>query len=234
MYHLMAEGMSFKVTIAPRTRVYHLMAEGMSFKVTVALRARRVEKWIRAVKRDYLDNAPIKCVGLDCEFTNPREGDQRAAVLQLSVASKNLVFRICKANEVPQILKEFLQDGTIRFCGAAIGKDVEMLSPYGIHITSMYDIQKILPNPTNNHIPSLYDLANYIIGTNLEKKKRKKYKKKDAAQENEDELIFGWANVPLSYEQVRYAALDARLGFEMARSYWQLVGYNSHVDRLNI
>ncbi|XP_051197345.1 uncharacterized protein [Lolium perenne] len=220
---------------APLTRVYHLMAEGMSFKVTVALRARRVEKWIKCVKRDYLDNAQIKCVGLDCEFTNPREGDQRAAILQLSVASENLVFQICRVDEVPQALKEFLQDGTIRFCDAAIGKDVEILSPCGIHITFAYDLQKILPNPTNNHIPSLYDLANSLIGTNLEKKKRKKYKKKDAAQEKEDdELIFGWANVPLSFEQVRYATLDACLGFEMAKSFWQLVGYNSHVDRLNI
>ncbi|XP_071680468.1 uncharacterized protein [Lolium perenne] len=147
---------------APRTRVYHLMAEGMSFKVTVALRARRLEKWIRAVKRDYLDKAPTK---------------------------------------------EFVQDETIRFCGAAIGKDVEMLSPYGIHITSAFDLQKILPNPKNIPIPILYDLENSIIGTNLEKKKRKKYKKKDAAQEKQDELIFRWANVPLSYEQVRYAAL---------------------------
>ncbi|XP_051202382.1 uncharacterized protein [Lolium perenne] len=95
---------------SPLTRVYHLMAEGMSFKVTVALRARRVEKWIRAVKRDYLDNAPIKCADLDCEFTNPREGDQRVAVLQLSVAFENLVFQICQTDEVPQPLKEFLQD----------------------------------------------------------------------------------------------------------------------------
>ncbi|XP_051229316.1 uncharacterized protein [Lolium perenne] len=115
---------------APRTRVYHLMAEGMSFKITVALRARRVEKWIRALKRDYLDNPPIKCVGLECEFTNPREGDQRVAVLQLSVVSENLVFHICHADEVPQVLREFLQDGTIIFCGVSIGKDVEMLSPY--------------------------------------------------------------------------------------------------------
>ncbi|XP_051220974.1 uncharacterized protein [Lolium perenne] len=195
----------------------------MAFKITVALRARRVEKWIRVVKRDYLDNAPIKCVSLDYEFTNPRESDQCAAVLQLSVTSENLVFQICQADEVPQVLKEFLQDETIKFFGAAIGKDVEMLSPYGIHITSAFDLQNILPNPTNNPIPSIYDLANSIIGTNLEKKKRKRYKRKDAAEEKEDELIFGWANVPLSYEQMRYAVLDARLSFEMARSYWHLV-----------
>ncbi|XP_051208390.1 uncharacterized protein [Lolium perenne] len=195
---------------APRSRIYHLMAEGMSFKVTVTLRASRVEKWIRTVKRDFLDAAPTKCVGLDCEFTNPREGDQRAAVFQLSVESETLVFQICWADEVPQVLKEFLQDENIRFCGAAIGKDVEMLSPYGINITSAFDLQKILANPTNKPTLNLYDLANSTIGTNLEKKKRKKYKKKDAAEEKKDELIFGWANVPLSYEQVHYAALDAR------------------------
>ncbi|XP_051211594.1 uncharacterized protein [Lolium perenne] len=176
---------------APRSRIYHHMAEGMAFKVTVALRSSRVEKWIRDVKRDFLDAAPTKCVGLDCEFTDPREGDQRAVVLQLSVATETLVFQICWADEVPQVLKEFLQDGNIRFCGAAIDKDVQMLSPYGINITSEFDLQKILPNPTNKPTPSLYDLTNSTIWTNLEKKKRKKYQKKDvAAQEKEDELIL--------------------------------------------
>jgi hypothetical protein len=56
---------------------------------TKTLCASRVE-----VKQQFLDATPIKCVGLDCEFTNPREGrrNQRAAVLQLSVASEVLVF----------------------------------------------------------------------------------------------------------------------------------------------
>jgi hypothetical protein len=64
-------------------------------------------------------------------------------------------------------------------------------------------------------------LSNATIGTSLEKKKRiKKDKKMDKKkEEEEEELIFGWANVPLSFEQVLYAALDARLGFEIARSY---------------
>ena len=90
---------------APPTRVYHLMAEGMSFNVTVVLRARRVEKWIKCVKRDYLDNAPIKCVGLDCEFNNPREGDPRTAVLQELprnlwhfISMKNLGYQILRCH----------------------------------------------------------------------------------------------------------------------------------------
>ena len=103
----------------------------------------------------------------------------------------------------------------------------------------MFDLQQVIPNPTNKSIPSLYDLANATIGTNHEKKKRKKKdkkknKKKDDEEEEEDELIFGWSNVPLSFEQVKYATLDARLGFEIARRHWMLHGYDTPFDRLNI
>jgi ribonuclease D len=59
-------------------------------------------------------------------------------------------------------------------------------------------------------------------------------KKKDNKEEEEDNLIYGWVKVPLSDKQVLYAALDTRLGFEIARSYWKLQGNNSHVDHLNI
>jgi hypothetical protein len=90
----------------------------------------------------------------------------------------------------------FLKDPTIRFCGVAIGNDVRMLQSYGIEIPSVYDLQIIIPNPTKNPIPSLYDLSNAIIGTKLEKKKTKKDKKK--GDEEEEELIYGWAKVPLS------------------------------------
>jgi hypothetical protein len=93
---------------------------------------------------------------------------------------------------VPQLLKEFLKDPTIRFCGAAIDNDVHMLGSYGIEIPSVYDLQRIIPNPTKNPIPSLYDLSNATIGTKLEKKKKrnKKDKKKDD-EEEEEELIYG-------------------------------------------
>jgi hypothetical protein len=129
---------------------------------------------------------------------------------------------------VPHLLKDFLKDPTIRFYGTAIDNDVCMLESYGIEIPSMYDLQRIMPNPTKNPISSLYDLSNATIGTKLEKKKRKKDQKKDKkkdGEEEEDELIYGWAKVPLSDKQVFYAALDARLGFKIARMYWKLEGY---------
>jgi hypothetical protein len=58
-------------------------------------------------------------MGLDCEFTT-HEVNQRVTVLQLSVASEVLIFQICWVNRVPQLLKEFLKDTTIKFGGAAI------------------------------------------------------------------------------------------------------------------
>jgi hypothetical protein len=98
-----------------------------------------VDMWIHAVKQRFLDATPIKCVGLDCEFTIPREGrrNQSAAILQILVASEVLVFQICQADHVPQLLKEFLKAPTIRFCAVAIHNDVYMLESYRIEILSV-------------------------------------------------------------------------------------------------
>ena len=58
----------------PRSRLYYFTKEDMHFKVWVTLRASRVERWIREVKKFFLDAAPFKCVGLNCEFTDPLPG----------------------------------------------------------------------------------------------------------------------------------------------------------------
>jgi hypothetical protein len=67
------------------------------------------------------------------------------------------------------------------------------------------------------HPPSR--LPSLSFQTKLEKKKRiKKNKKKgDEEEEEEEELIYGWAKVPLTDKQVLHAALDARLGFKIAK-----------------
>jgi hypothetical protein len=93
----------------------------MRFRVTVTLQASRVESWIHRVHREFLDRASedSKCVGLHCEYTDavkdvkqnnlPPEKRQHVAVLQLSVVSETLVFQICHADAVPELLREFLK-----------------------------------------------------------------------------------------------------------------------------
>ncbi|XP_051207650.1 3'-5' exonuclease-like [Lolium perenne] len=174
-------------------------------------------------------------VGLDCESTDPREGraNQRAAILQLSIAQQTLVFHVVHADEVPQLLIDFLADKNIRFCGAAIHNDLNMLHSYNIiGIPYAINLQQILQNPVpNKQTPSLYDLANHYIGTGLGKKKKfnKKNKLPKTSKElaEEDALIFGWGNFPLSHKKLQYAALDALLGFELGRRHFRALGYNS-------
>ena len=43
----------------------------------MTVEAATVEDWIRGVKGEFLDAAEVKCVGLDCEFTDSR-GKQRS------------------------------------------------------------------------------------------------------------------------------------------------------------
>jgi hypothetical protein len=104
----------------------------MHFKVTVTLRASRVERWICCVQQEFLDHAPENsmCVGLDCKYTDavknvkqknlPLEKKQCASVMQLSMVSETLVFQICHADAVLELLREFLNNDVIMLWGAAI------------------------------------------------------------------------------------------------------------------
>jgi hypothetical protein len=44
----------------PRSEIYYDDTEKMNFKITYTLRVKRVDRWIRAVRRDFLNAAEIK------------------------------------------------------------------------------------------------------------------------------------------------------------------------------
>jgi hypothetical protein len=108
------------------------------------------------------------CIGLNYEYTDAvknvkrknlsQEKKQRAAVLQLSVASKTLVFQICHADAVSELLREFLNNDAIMFWGAAIQHDVHMLENYRITIFGARDLQREIPNPTFNYLWQMHTL----------------------------------------------------------------------------
>jgi ribonuclease D len=95
-----------------------------------------------------------------------------------------------------------------------------MLEYYGITIHGARDVQRKIANPTRNYPPGPYDLANAYIHTKLSKNHSK------IASIRRD----GWTDVPLTFEQVKYAVLDVFQGFEIVRKCFQLVGYNTRVN----
>ncbi|KAM3355245.1 hypothetical protein ACQJBY_025808 [Aegilops geniculata] len=217
-------------------RPYHFATQGIDIKATVTTQASTVEAWISRVWASYLQHAEKKLVGLDTEFTNPvfgkkqkdlpKDQRQRAAVLQLCVANECLVYHIVHARHVPAMLRRFLADEDIVFCAAGIKQDQEMLGHYGLKIASSFDLQERVDIPKNvcsKPTPSLIDLANYLLGTKLTK-------------DGECETLrrSGWGVFPLTLERIRYAAVDARLSFEVARRHFKSGCYDRPGDRLNL
>ena len=191
---------------------------GFKVTVTVANEPGVVEEWVKSVLNS-LQTVEMKIVGLDTEFTDqvhgvkqkdlPPEMERRAAVLQLCFADDCLVYHIVHSPRIPDELNKFLAREDIFFCGAAIGNDVKVLEPYGLHVKNDIDLQTRIHIPKticSKPTPSLFDLANFVLGTNLEKGNECKQLKNS-----------GWAIAPLSFERIRYAAFDALISFEIAK-----------------
>ena len=103
----------------------------------------------------------------------------------------------------------------IYFCGVAIAGDKQELESYNLDLKSITDVQtkiKIHVEDCDKPTPSLFDVANFVLGTNLQKG---------------DEMLAlrssGWENYPLMYERIKYAALDARVSFGIAARSRELV-----------
>ncbi|XP_073351902.1 uncharacterized protein [Aegilops tauschii subsp. strangulata] len=196
-------------------RPYHFDAQGIDIKATVTTQASTVEAWISRVWASYLRDADEKLVGLDTEFTNavfgkrqkdlPKEQKQRAAVLQLCVANECLVYHIVHARHVPAMLRRFLADRDIVFCGAGIKQDQDMLGYYGLNIASSFDLQERVEVPKNvcsKPTPSLIDLSNYLLGTKFSK-------------DGECDKLrrSGWGMITLVLQVVAYIEVVQELGF---------------------
>jgi hypothetical protein len=67
----------------------------------------------------------------------------------------------CSCGCSAEDLQEFRGDESIKFC-ADIGKDLKMLEYYGLlTVLGAHDLQRVIPNPTNNYPHFLYALSNH-------------------------------------------------------------------------
>ena len=196
--------------------VQHVLAEGsMRIVATVTINPRVVRQWINNVSNS-LEKVETRVIGLDAEYTEHATGKiQRTAVLQLCLEDDVLVYHIIHSPSIPGELHNFLSREDVYFCGAAITGDKQKLESYNLDLKSITDIQtkiKIPIEDCDKPTPSLFDVANFVLGTNLR-----------TGDETLALRSSGWENYPLTYERIKYAALDARVSFEIAARSKELV-----------
>ena len=125
------------------------------------------------------------------------------------------MYHIIHAPSIPGELHDFLSREDVYFYGAAIKGDKQKLESYNLDLKSITDLQiriKIPVEDCDKQTPSLFDIANFVLGTNLQK-----------GDETLTLRLSGWENYPLTYERIKYAALDARVSFEIAARSKELV-----------
>ena len=90
---------------------------------------------------------------------------------------------------------------------------------------SIADLQTRIKIPVeycDKQTPSLFNVANFVLRTNLQKGD------KTLALRSS-----GWENYPLTYEQIKYDALDARVSFEIVARSRELIAKPSSTENEN-
>ena len=99
------------------------------------------------------------------------------------------------------------------------------LELYNLDLKSIADLQtriKIPVEDCDKQTPSLFDVAKFVLGTNLQK-----------GDETVALRSSGWEKYPLMYKRIKYVALDARVSFETAARPKELVAKPSPMENEN-
>ena len=135
------------------------------------------------------------------------------------------MYHIIHSPSIPRELHDFLSREDVYFYGAAIEGDKQKLKPYNLDLKSIADLLTRIKIPVeycDKQTPSLFDVANFVLGTNLQKG---------------DDMVAlrssGWEKYPLMYKRIKYVALDARVSFEIAARSKELVAKSSPIENEN-
>jgi ribonuclease D len=167
---------------------------------TVTSSGAGVEGWVEEVYSVYACGQYETIVGLDVEW-RPSYGRARnpAALLQLCVDNRCLIFQLLHADYIPDSLSGFLMDDRFRFVGVGVDADADRLArDYDLQVSNLEDLRGVAAEVMG--IPELGQaglnaLARQVMGVSIEKPQR---------------IRMGpWDAYRLSREQVRYACIDA-------------------------
>jgi ribonuclease D len=177
---------------------------------TVTSSGQAVERWIAEILSVHRPGGIGYniAVGLDVEWRPSYRADQNpVATLQLCVERSCLIFQLLHADYVPGALAEFLGDRGIRFFGVGVEADAERLSDdHGLQVANAVDLRGRAAERMNRpdlRQAGLRALVQAVMGVDLVKPQRV--------------TMSRWDAYCLSYEQIRYACIDAFVSFEIAR-----------------
>ena len=113
-------------------------------------------------------------IGIDCEWVN-KEGQVNAPVALLQIATPLcdcFLVRLCKMDgQMPQIVKEILEDKTVLKFGVGIQNDARrLLEMFAIHVQGCVDLRHVtqrtqLENDDQRFVTSILKLYFPVVGT---------------------------------------------------------------------
>ncbi|CAL4962252.1 unnamed protein product [Urochloa decumbens] len=188
------------------TDVIEVTFKGIVIATTVTSSGEEVEAWLAEVRAGAAPGGLI--VGLDVEWRPSRRSDQNpVATLQLCVGRRCLIFQLLHADRVPRALSEFLGDRGVRFVGVGVAADAERLSDdHELDVANAVDLRGLAAEGMGRpelRQAGLRAVVAAVMGVDLVKPQRVTMSRWDASC--------------LSYEQIRYACIDAFVSFEVGR-----------------
>ncbi|PNT72530.1 Werner Syndrome-like exonuclease [Brachypodium distachyon] len=190
------------------TRVTHVaspLEEGSVIICTVTSSGNAAAAWVQQVCSTYRLCEHDVFAGLDVEW-RPSYGRARnpAALLQLCVQNRCLVFQLLHADYIPQALADSLVDPRWSFVGVGVDADaVRLGNDYGLQVANTVDLRGLAAGQLR--MPELRQaglvrLAHAVTGVNIEKPQRVR--------------MSAWDAYRLSDEQIHYACIDALVSFQ--------------------
>ena len=165
-----------------------------------------VEAWLRNNVMDI----DTRALGFDIEwkpqFIKKKLGgkENKTAVVQLSTETAVLVLHIIHVKTLPRHLVDVLANQDILKVGCGIHPDViKLLKDTGLQCKGAIDLVELASRSgyTKQHGQGLKTLAMSVLGIEMIKPKKVQ--------------LSNWENLPLSYNQICYAALDAWVGIKL-------------------
>ena len=193
---------------------YPLLAKGV--EVVYTTDALEAEKWLRYNVIDC--PTQVSAVGFDIEwepqFVSKKNGgtENETAVLQLAVENSCLVLHVYHMDKLPKSLELVLGDKDFLKVGSGIKQDGSKLKrDLGLDVEGVTDIQLMAKEiDPSMRKTGLKALAQTFLRIELDK----------------TTAMSSWEKYPLTFTQIKYAALDAWIGLKIFQKmkrhlFWQ-------------